>query len=125
MADVKTIEVPLASANLAAHVEVELDMLFGDKEPADAQEQVTYATGGLFTHTIREDGAVDFVCSANAKAGDTDEATLTDDSESVTLHLVATADAAVGIETKGDVKYVPVQAAAGEVATGTVAGSAV
>ena len=80
-------------------------MLFGNKTPTDANEAITFATGGKFTSTVNSDGSIDFTATSTT-VGDSDTATLTDDSETINVTLVVAADTATGIEEEG-VTYVP------------------
>jgi len=117
MANPANIPVPLASTGLVARAKFELDMQFGDKEPTDADETVTYGTGGKFSHVVNKDGTVNFT-AVSTTIGDSDTAIVNDQNETVEVTLTVTADTAIGEEYEG-VTYVQTTAAPGTVGTET------
>ena len=100
-----TIKVPLASAGLVARVKFDLDLLFGDKKPTDAAESITYGTGDKFSHTVNTDGTVDFSATSTTP-GDTDTATIADQSQELSITLIVASDDVTGMEEEG-VTYLP------------------
>ena len=122
MSNPETIPVPLASTGLVARSTFDLDLLFGDKKPTDAAETITYGAGGKFSHVVNANGTVDFT-AISTTIGDEDTATISDESETITVTLTVAADNAIGEEYDG-VTYVQVPATPGTVGTETSTGTA-